>query len=41
MLKKDAGIGLGELLVVTVPSAGSTEQHIGPQRALPMGVVMF
>jgi len=41
MLKKDAGIGLGELVYVTVPRAGPTEQHARPQGALPMGVVIF
>ena len=39
-MKKDAGIRLGELVLVTVPRAGPTEQYTGSKGALPMGVVM-
>lgn len=40
MLKKDAGIGLDELVLVTVPRDEPAEQYTGSQGALPMGVVM-
>jgi len=40
VLKKDVGIGLGELVLMTFPRAGPTEQYTGPQDALPWGVVM-